>query len=588
MLVGPKSDMNTARVLIGARTGLAAAPSSDIQNYHNNQILVAVCGHPHLATHSTGRDINIAEQIAIAYQDQGTEVLKLLSGHFALALIDENKNEILLSVDRLGTHPIYYASTEHGLIFSPRTDAILANPLLSHKDLDPQAIFNYLYFHMVPGPNTIYQSIRGIPAGHFLHWKNGSVEINPYWTLQFHENEHHSFGTLKHKFKEVLRNAVQRSISGQCTGAFLSGGTDSSTVSGLLGEVTGKPAQTYSIGFAADGYDETEYARLTSRHFGTEHHEYSVTPDDVVSAIPAIAQMYDQPFGNASAVPTYYCAKLAKEDGIDRLLGGDGGDELFGGNTRYAKQWIFSLYSELPMSLRSLIIEPVVNHIPLGNKLPPLCKLQNYIKQASIPMPGRMESYNLLNRITPQRVFTPEFLEQIDTSCPLHLLQQTYDNANANSLINRMLATDVKFTLTDSDLPKVARMCELAHVNAGFPLLDDEVIDFSAHLSPNLKLRATHLRYFFKKALADFLPPEVLIKKKQGFGLPFGVWMEHHPKLHKIAHNSLNDLRQRGIIRTKFIDELQSELVATHPGYYGTMIWILMMLEQWFQHHHPD
>src|SRR5207344_3000253 len=172
---------------------------------------------------------------------------------------------------------------------------------------------------------------------------------------------------LKKDFLEVLRESVREAAQDGTVGTFLSGGTDSSTIAGMLGEVTGSPARTYSIGFEAQGYDEMHYARIAARHFGARHHEYYVTPDDVVSAIPQIAAVHDQPFGNASAVPTYYCARLAKEDGIDTLLGGDGGDELFGGNERYAKQHLYSLYSDLPLFLRKCLIEPIAFALPEGD-----------------------------------------------------------------------------------------------------------------------------------------------------------------------------------------------------------------------------
>jgi asparagine synthase (glutamine-hydrolysing) len=211
----------------------------------------------------------------------------------------------------------------------------------------------------------------------------------------------------------VLREGVRDASQDGTVGSFLSGGTDSSTIAGMLGEVTGQPARTYSIGFEARGYDEMHYARIAARHFGSMHHEYYVTPDDVVCAIPRIAQVHDQPFGNASAVPTYYCARLAKDDGVDTLLGGDGGDELFGGNERYAKQYLYSLYGDLPHGLRKGLIEPVIRRLPSVSLVG---KAQRYIKNASLPMPARYDNYNLLERLGPTAVFTRDFLDAVDSA----------------------------------------------------------------------------------------------------------------------------------------------------------------------------
>jgi asparagine synthase (glutamine-hydrolysing) len=349
----------------------------------------------------------------------------------------------------------------------------------------------------------------------------------------------------------------------------------------MLGEVTGERPRTYSIGFAAEGYDEMHFARIAARHFGTDHHEHYISAQEVVDAIPLIAMAHDQPFGNSSAVPTYYCAKRAKEDGVQTMLGGDGGDELFGGNERYAKQYLYSLYSDLPSVVRKGLIEPLV--CPLPENLPLIGKAQRYIRHASQRMPARYDNYNLLERLGPHAIFTSDFLETVERQSPAQEMAHVYWGQNAQSMINRMLGFDLKYTLEDNDLPKVVRSCDLAGVVVRFPLLDDKLVAFSATLPPELKVRRTRLRYFFKEALRGFLPEEIIKKSKHGFGLPFGPWLNEYRLLRQIALDSLTNLKQRGIIKPEFIDELCSKHMANHASYYGTMVWVLMMLEQWFQ-----
>jgi asparagine synthase (glutamine-hydrolysing) len=348
-------------------------------------------------------------------------------------------------------------------------------------------------------------------------------------------------------------------------------------------EVFGRAAKTYSIGFEAQGYDEMAYARCASRHFGTEHHEYYVTPDDVVAAIPQIAQVYDQPFGNASAVPGFYCAKMARADGIERIFGGDGGDELFGGNERYSKQHVFARYEMVPSLLRKALLEPAVFNFPGGGHIKLIRKARSYIEQANVAMPARLETYNLLGRYGPSQVFTSEFLAGTDIGQPLASLAHTYGKSEAHSLINRMLELDFKVTLADNDLPKVARACELAGLEVAFPFLNDEMVAFSARLTPQQKLNGTQLRWFFKEALRGFLPDEIITKQKHGFGLPFGVWLQHHKPLQQLATDSLTDLKARKIVRGEFIDQLVGQHLSEHAGYHGTMVWVLMMMEQWFK-----
>jgi len=270
-------------------------------------------------------------------------------------------------------------------------------------------------------------------------------------------------------------------------------------------------------------------------------------------------------------------------NGIKRMLGGDGGDELYGGNVRYARQQQFALYERMPRFLRQGVAEPVARYLPLTGGLPLLRKVRSYVTQAAMPMPERYESYNLLERLDPAAVLTSDFLASIDTRTPISTLRGVYADTNAKSLINRMLSLDFQITLADNDLPKVTRMCELARVDVAFPMLHDEVIDFSLRLSPNQKLRGTRLRYFFKEALKDFLPPEIIAKQKHGFGLPVGAWLQKPDGLRTLAGDTLATLRRRHIVRGDFLDRLLDEHLADHARYYGTMVWILMMLELWFQ-----
>jgi asparagine synthase (glutamine-hydrolysing) len=362
-------------------------------------------------------------------------------------------------------------------------------------------------------------------------------------------------------------------------GAFLSGGTDSSTVAGLLSELGGRPASTYSIGFAAEGFDEMQYARITSRHFRTSAHEYYVTPQDVVDAIPIIASSYDEPFGNESAVPTYYCAKMARADGIQVMLAGDGGDEIFGGNARYARQKLFEAYGALPLALRRRLIEPLAE--AGADRIAPLRKLRSYIQQASIPLPDRLESYNFLHRSPLSAIFEPGFLADVDVDEPLALNREVYERTSSTSPVNRMMHLDLKITLADNDLRKVSRMCEVAGVEARYLLIDEALVEFAGALPASLKVRRLTLRYFFKQALKDFLAPQTIAKTKHGFGMPFGLWLRVHAPLGEVVRDSLERFRRRRIVRPDYVAELLRQHETSHATYYGVMIWVVMMLERW-------
>lgn len=544
-------------------------------------LLLAVIGHPRLRSASS----HPADPVewARAMKKGGRQALERFGGDFALAAWDTQERRGWLAADRVGVHQLVYTRVGSALAFASSLDMLGGFPGVG-RELSPQGLFDYLFYHVSPGPGTVFKGQFRLPPGQCIEFGPGApAGLQTWWAMRFEERAGQPLDGLKQEFKSLLRGAVQETAEGSKVGAFLSGGTDSSTVSGMLAGIGPAKAQTFSIGFDVVGYDEMAYARTAARHFGCEHHEYYVTPKDVVDALPKIAASYDQPFGNASAVPTYYCARFAREHGIERLLAGDGGDELFGGNERYAKQHLLGLYQRVPRALRRGLIEPIAMASTPLNELKPLRKLRSYVEQARPLMPQRYESYNLLNHLGTANVLEPGFLATIDPEHPHALMIEAHAPFADASLINQMLAIDLRFILADGDLPKVTRMCELAGVDVAFPLLDDRLIDFSQHLRADLKLRGTQLRWFFKQALMDFLPQEVITKQKHGFGLPVGDWLIGHPPLRDLAMDSIGRLRHLGIVQPRFVDELVGKKLAEHPAYFGTMVWVLMMLGLWLE-----
>ncbi len=528
---------------------------------------------------ATARTEGLEAAWLAAFTRHGAAAAAVAEGDFAVGVTLPD-GRALLAVDRFAVRSLCWRLVSGRLHYAERADDLAA--LEPAAPIDPQALFDYLYFHVIPSPRTVFQGVHRLPPGHCAVFEQGRVHVAPYWVPQFEEPATGRFGELAAQFRERVQAAVAAQLDGSKPACFLSGGTDSSTVAGMIGRVAGRPAATYSIGFQAEGYDEMQFARLAATHFGCEHHEYYVTADDLVRSIPAVAAHYDQPFGNSSALPAYYCAKMAREDGVTHLLAGDGGDELFGGNARYAKQRIFGWYDAVPGPLRSGVLEPLLERTPAG-RLPLLRKGASYVEQAKVPLPDRMQMYNLLLRLGVQEVFTPEFLATVDTDGPAEQQRQVWAQARTRSPLNRMLAYDWRYTLAEADLPKVVGTTQMAGVSVGFPFLDAQLLDFSLRLPPSYKLKGLKLRWFFKEALRGFLPDEILTKKKQGFGLPFGVWANQHAPLRELAADSLHGLAARGIVQPRFINELLQQHLPAHPGYYGEMVWILMMLEQWLR-----
>ena len=494
------------------------------------------------------------------------------------------------AADHFSRQPLCWrANAAGGLQVSPRADC-WATPGAA---LDPQALFEYLYFHAIPAPRTVFKGVQRLRAGHEVRWDGQQARVGPWWRPSFAPVQSADFAALRVRFLSLLKDSVQRALGAGVPACFLSGGTDSSTVAGLLREVTGQAPQAYSIGFDSAGYDEMDYARLAARHFGVKHHEYYITPDDLVRSIPVMAAAFDQPFGNSSVLPTYYCALQARQGGAQHLLAGDGGDELFGGNARYAKQRVFGHYARIPAPLRRSVMEPLFG-LPVMARVPLLKKGASYVEQARVPMPDRLQLTNLLHRLGPHQLLTADFLAQVDPQGPAQHQRDTWawagggaESEGATSELNRMLAYDWQYTLADSDLPKVRSATALAGVGVSFPLLDDALLEFSMGLPDDYKLKGPKLRWFFKEALRGFLPDEIIDKPKHGFGLPFGPWALKHAPLKRLAADSLHSLAGRGMVQPAFIRQLMDEHLPAHPGYYGEMVWVLMMLEQWLQAHAP-
>lgn len=554
--------------------GINVAPSI----YQEDGLLVIVDGAPHwqdpeLAALAGSHDAAYA--LAQGFLRQGRAVLEQMTDGFAACVLQADQHYALLAVDRLGLRPLAFYQQDGLLVFGSQLDQLLAHPDV-RPEVSQQGIFNYLYFHVIPSPGSIYAGIEKLQPGECLEISQTQSQRRFYWQRSYQDSSL-SRQDLLAQLHHELEQATRQCLPDQQTGAFLSGGLDSSTVVGLFQKLSAQPVDTFSIGFAAEGYDEMAYARITAAHFKAKLHEYYVTPADVLAAIPLLAQAYDEPFGNASAVPAYYCAKFAHEHGMTRLLAGDGGDEIFAGNARYAKQKIFDLYRHIP-GFAKAVLEPAAAH------LPPLRKVNSYIEQATIAMPERLETYNFLHRTPLADIFASDFLTQINRDAPLELLQSTYRRSDSD-LLKKMLFLDNKYTLADNDLRKVNRTCELAGVTVQYPMLQENLVAFAASVPSKWLMQGFELRSFYRQGMKNFLAKETLAKSKQGFGLPFGVWMGSDKDLKEFAEANLQGIAQRGFLNPAYIKNLIQLHQTSHASYYGVMIWLLVMLEQWLLAH---
>ena len=522
---------------------------------------------------------------------EGMGFLKRLRGEFILAIWDGREEALYLATDRFRVHPLFYYQDQEKLLFASRMKAILTCPFPAIRTVNPEAVVDVVASSIIPAPKTIFREVKKLPPGHFLKYQKGEVKIEPYWEVSFLHPSRESEPVLAERFRTCLNEAVFLSLevdkNSNRAGTFLSGGVDSSTVTGLLTQRVGHPVKSFSIGFDEPHYNEMEYARIAARAFGAEHYEYFVTAKDTYDVFPVLLEGFDEPYGNASAVPAYFCAKLAKEKGVDFLYAGDGGDELFAGNERYGSQRVFDYYYKFPAWLREALVKPMVYALAHGLKWDLFRKGEKYIQRASIPYHERIFSYDFFKVVPITEFLEEELLDTVGREYnPYGLYSFYYFQAPAQNDLDRHLFIDWNLTLSDNDIVKVTRMTEAAGVTVRFPFLDYRVAEFSTTVPAKMKMQGAKLRTFQKKAYADLLPLAIRKKKKHGFGLPISIWLRTDKRLNEMMLDLVLSPQsfQRGYFRKQALEDLVRRHRTDSTPFYGTVLWNLMVLELWHRH----
>jgi len=517
----------------------------------------------------------------------GTGFATRLRGAFAIAIWDASRRRLALVADRFGFKRMYYAVTDNGVAFGSRAGSPLALPGCS-TDVDPGAVYAYLNFGTVPAPQSIYRVVRRLAPGEMLVWEDGRVTVSQYWDLSYSERALGQVAAARATYGQTEK-AMRQTLSGlepKHTGAFLSGGTDSSTIVGLMSRLTGERVHAFSIGFQEARYNELEYAELAARHFDAAHYTRIVTADEALAHLPDIVAAYDEPFGNNSALPTYLCARLARETGMKVLLAGDGGDEIFGGNERYRRESILARYYRIPPFVRRGLVEPMVRLFPA--EAPGLAgKARRYVERASLPNPDRFYSTEFFVSQHRNQVLHPDFLASTVADAPIQVARRHFEAPTGAAELNRLLHVDLKITLGDNDLFKVARTAEAAGIGVRFPLLDHSLVEFMAGLPTSYKVRGGEKRYIFKEAFGTLLPEPILAKVKHGFGLPTSDWLKRHQGFRELGRETLlsSRARQRGYFAPGAVEELFRLHEADHTPFYGDILWNILMLELWHERH---
>jgi asparagine synthase (glutamine-hydrolysing) len=543
--------------------------NGEIYNYRELQKELEQLGH-RFHTHSD------TESIVHLYEEYGPSCVKHLRGMFGFAIWDEGKQELFLARDRAGKKPLYYTLTTRGtLVFGSELKSLLEHSEVE-RELDAEALDAYLTFGYVPDPLSIFRGIRKLPPGHHLTYKDGRISVQEYWDFPFErETASRSDSDYLEELHALLDDAVRvRLVADVPLGAFLSGGVDSSAVVGFMARHMGQPVKTFSIGFHEDSYSELKYARIAAQHFGTDHHEFIVTPD-ICNIVDELAWHFDEPFADSSAIPTYMVSKLAREH-VKVVLSGDGGDELFAGYTRYMVDQRRSGFAHLPSVLRRGVMRPISRSLPHG------AWGRNFLYNVALdPIDRYVDSISIFSELNKPSLYTEDFRRRL----------QGHERAGAryrslaasvrtNEPLDAMLYLDSKTYLPGDILTKVDRMSMAVSLEARVPLLDHHLIEAVARMPASLKMRGLETKHIFKRVVRDMVPSEILDRPKQGFGVPIQEWI--NDQLRDRIRETLSEqrTRERGFIEERYVRRLLDEHERNRRD-HSAQLWALFMLEQW-------
>jgi asparagine synthase (glutamine-hydrolysing) len=517
------------------------------------------------------------EVIVHLYEEMGADCVKKLRGMFAIALYDEKKHSLLLARDRLGKKPLHYALHQGKLLFGSEIKTILAlHPELA--EVDHEGLLQYFYFGYIPDPHTAFQRIRKLPAGHLMEFRDDEIKIRQYWDVPEYGthpaiSEEECLVELERRLEEAVRI---RLISDVPLGALLSGGVDSSIIVALMARTSAKPVKTFSIGFRAEQFNESEYARMVAERFGTEHHDLILEPD-LEETLTYLSGMMEEPFGDSSMLPTYYVCRMARRQ-VTVALSGDGGDELFAGYDRYLVAMERPKFDPLQRWLGPLYRDRIHGLIPAG------MYGKNLAWNASLNDRDRyLDGISFLPVLHRERdLFTPEFLASAKRlQDPLLEWQRLYDGAPAQDRLSRLLYLDTKTYLNSDILTKVDRMSMATSLEVRVPMLDHEVVEWVTSLPVEWKFRAGVRKHILKK-LAERLgiPPALLHRKKQGFQLPLVEWMRNEVKSKFWGILLEPRTLERGYFKPDAVRALIDEHVRGRRNRSG-MLWRMLVLELW-------
>ncbi len=552
--------------------------NGEIYNFKALMQQLAQAGH-RFRTHSD------TEVIVHAWEQWGERCVEHFRGMFAFAIWDRNQQTLFLARDRLGVKPLYYAQLGNGkLIFGSELKALLADPDLL-RELDPLAIEDYFAYGYVPEPRTIFKQARKLAPGHALCLRRAQALPlpKPYWDIPFQLDSTISEAQAGDELIARLREAVEiRLVAEVPLGAFLSGGVDSSAVVAMMAQSMDAPVNTCSISFGDPNFNEAGYAEMVARRYRTEHHAQQVEQHEV-DLIDQLARLYDEPFADSSALPTYRVCQLARQR-VTVALSGDGGDENLAGYRRY--RWHLHeerLRAMLPMSVRRPLFGMMGKIYPKADWAPkPLRAKTTFEALARDSVAAYFHGISIFNDAMRERLFRPHFRRSLNQYRAVEVLHRHARACPTEDPLSRVQYLDLKTYLPGDILTKVDRASMAHGLEVRVPLLDHQLVEWMSSLPADLKLRGTEGKYLLKKALLPYLPQELLYRKKMGFAVPLATWMRGPLRL-RLQHALMGKtLQQSGIFNMDYVQQLLAQHQSGRHD-HSSALWTLLMFESFLR-----
>ncbi len=551
--------------------------NGEIYNYRELRPQLESQGH----LFSTQTD---TEVIVHLYEQYGAGCLDYLRGMFAFALWDGRQQKLFLARDPIGKKPLHYLAEKGRLLFGSELKALLQVPGLT-RTVNPQAIDLYLTYQYVPHPHSILKGFSKLPPGHFAEFSDRGLKVERYWSPPFNDkspttpvNEEGWKDELRSTLTEAVRLRMRSDVP---IGAFLSGGIDSTIISGLMQSLSSTPIHTFSIGFSDKNYDETHYARQAAQRLGTRHHESIVSPD-AIKMLPDLVWHYDEPFSDSSAIPTMSLSQVTRNE-VTVALSGDGGDELFAGYGRYRAVELASRFDLLPPAVKKTIV--AMSHLlpRSGRSGSWLRRGKRFLERlGQSPMNRYLNWVGVFPEDLRKELYTPEFHAQVRTQDAVDVLNQAAEFASQRDFITQITCVDLLTYLPCDILTKVDIASMSCGLEARCPFLDRDVVELAARMPISLKRKDPSGKSILKETFSDLLPESIQKRSKMGFGVPIGPWfrLELVDFLRQIllSPTCLN----RGLFRPQVVTRLVEDHIAGRSD-HAYQLWNLLMLECWFR-----